>query len=574
MDESIFYAVARAHKPVFNKLDQIENKMKAQMGVLLAFFAITTLALTPALYRSVAGICALVLLVLATAAIALISHKLMAQIKNNEALAKNNAELEATSGEETHAAMHDPLTGAANRRQFEQRLDELVSEENPSHVLMMLDLDRFKPVNDLYGHAAGDALLKEITAGLHKLVSPKDTVARLGGDEFAILLRSTSPQISDAVALRALEFVIKFRLNWQGQRISVGTSIGIVNIDKPGLSGADLMSVADEALYAAKEAGRGVAFVAIQGEAGSPATFEPIKGSAPAVEPTKSARSHEPEDGRKQELFGCVIAKLGSVPDPVDSRSGSRSRHEVSQWILTEPRTIGDSNSPGMRIREIIDDASARGDGGADLARWMLVHALNSASRFESSDIDRFGFVLPIPAQAVVTVPALAEELMRINALSHQPIRNLKFLLYNLGPVYNAPEIGSFQERLAVSGVGIAYELRSSTLDALAPLHRVDFDEVYLARELSRNLRAGTPAYTALESLLTITKQKQTDVIASAVDTKEEVQHMASMGIRRFAGPFVGEPLVLHDTLEKLQKGTKAAANDKNNDGDQWKKSA
>lgn len=539
--------------------------MQPHVNALLAFLLIGTLALLPMLYDSVAGVCAILLLVISVGSLALLNR----HVSN---LLKNNLELQATSGEESHAAMHDPLTGAANRRQFEQRLDELVLEENPSHVLMMLDLDRFKPVNDLYGHAAGDALLQEITSGLSKIISPSDTIARLGGDEFALLLQSTTPQASEATALRALEFVSKYRLNWKGQRISVGTSIGIANIDAPGLSTAALMSVADEALYAAKEAGRGVAFIAIPDAQGGQATFVQVENGT-CKEATKSARSHEPEDGRLQELFGSVIAQLGNTAESDDSRSGSRSRHTVENWILTEPRTIGDSFSPGMRIREIIDDASSSADGGADLARWMLVNALNSASRMEASEIDRMGFILPIPSQAVVTVPGLAEELMRINALASQPIRNLKFLLYNLGPVYNAPEIQSFQERLTLSNVGLAYELRSSTLDALAPLHRVKFDEVYLARELSRNIRPGTPGYVAVDSLLTITRQKQTDVIASGVDTKEEIQHLASMGIRRFAGSFIGEPVNLHETLSKLKQ--KAAAARKPDKGDsELKKSA
>jgi len=141
----------------------------------------------------------------------------------------------SASGADNHAAMHDPLTGAANRRHFEQRLGELVNDKSPSHVLMMLDLDRFKPVNDLYGHAAGDALLKEILFGLNRVVTPKDMVARLGGDEFAILLNGTNAKTAVKVALDSLEFVSKYRLTWQGHRISVGTSIGLVQINRPGL---------------------------------------------------------------------------------------------------------------------------------------------------------------------------------------------------------------------------------------------------------------------------------------------------------------------------------------------------
>jgi len=147
-----------------------------------------------------------VLLVLSVFVIGILSLAVGFLLFKNQRLVKK-------SKVEKHAAMHDPLTGSANRRKFEQRLDEMVSSRSPKHVLMMLDLDRFKPVNDLYGHAAGDALLKDITSGLTRIVSPKDMVARLGGDEFAILLTDTTEKLAEAKALKALEFVVKFRLN-------------------------------------------------------------------------------------------------------------------------------------------------------------------------------------------------------------------------------------------------------------------------------------------------------------------------------------------------------------------------
>jgi len=432
--------------------------------------------------------------------------------------------------------MHDPLTGTANRRQFEQELNELVGQSAPSHVLMMLDLDRFKPVNDLYGHAAGDALLKEISSGLAKLVSPRDMVARLGGDEFAIILNRSDQKHAESVALKALEFVTKYRLSWEGHRISVGTSIGLVNIDKPNLMPATLLAHADEALYAAKEAGRGAAFLVQPGDSDSdPLSFKRIDAGTPS--PVASARSHEPEDGRHQELVGTVAVSANKGYDVPEDRQGSRRRHEIKQWIIAEPRTIGDAASPGMQI----------------LARWVLINALNSAAYITPSVIDRIGFVLPIPARAVVTVPELGEELMRINALAHLPLRHITFLLYNVGPVYNAPEIELFRQRLELSDVALGFEVRASTLDVLAPMRHVNYEELHLGRELSRNLRPGTSGYAAVESLLTTAEQNNTSVVASGITTGDEIRHLSALGVDRFSGPFVAEPAPLNDVLQKIQ---------------------
>lgn len=472
-------------------------------------------------------------------------------------LYRQNQQLAETSNVESHAAMHDPLTGVANRRQFEQRLDNLVNDDKPNHVLLMLDLDRFKPINDLHGHAAGDALLIEISNGLASIVGSKDTVARLGGDEFAILLKSTNAQVAEAVATRALDFVAKFRLNWEGNRLSVGTSIGMVAIDAPGNTSAALMAVADEALYAAKEAGRGVAFIATPGDSiGEPYTFEKMESDV--TQPAGELRSHEPEDGRQPELYANEIAYLNVPNLEAETRSGSRRRHNIKHWVLTQPRTIGDHVSPGMQVRELIENAATRADGGANFARWVLVNTLNAASRFKPAEIDQLGFVLPIPAHAVITEPKLGEELMRINALAHNPLRHYTFLLYGVGALYNAPEIQEFQKRLAVSDVGLAFEITSSTLDVLAPLNHAAFDEVYLGRQLSRNLRPGTPAFAGVESLLAVAKQGGTAVVASNVETEEEVRHLAHMGVFRFSGEFIGEPAPLYSLLSQLHSKDEA----------------
>jgi len=322
------------------------------------------------------------------------------------------------------------------------------------------------------------------------------------------------------------------------------------------------MAVADEALYAAKEAGRGAAFLAIPSEnPKEPPSFERLDEGRPA--PEVSARSHEPEDGRRQELFATVAATVASeVLEAPEHRQGSRRRHEIKHWILTEPRTIGDESSPGMRVRELIDDASARSDGGADFARWVLLKALDSAAHVTPSVIDRIGFVLPIPARAVVTVPNLGEELMRINALAHLPLRHITFLLYNVGTVYNAPEVELFRQRLAVSDVGLGFEVRAATLDVIAPMRHVNYEELHLGRELSRNLRPGTSGYAAVESLLTTADQNNTTVVASGIDTADELRHLGIMGVERFSGPFIAEPTPLFDILQDMRNDVKKPAAD------------
>lgn len=157
------------------------------------------------------------------------------------------------------AATHDALTGLVNRREFENRVDEALATARNSdkhHTLCYLDLDRFKIVNDAAGHAAGDALLKELSALLQEKLRESDTLARLGGDEFGVLLESCPLDRAELIAADLLAAAKGFRLNWEGQVFSVGISIGLVGISGDQDTQTEVFRAADAACYAAKEQGR------------------------------------------------------------------------------------------------------------------------------------------------------------------------------------------------------------------------------------------------------------------------------------------------------------------------------
>jgi diguanylate cyclase (GGDEF)-like protein len=153
-----------------------------------------------------------------------------------------------------YQASHDELTGLINRREFEARLAGAAAGETP-HALMYLDLDRFKVVNDTCGHAAGDALLRELGGSLRAAAPQEATVARLGGDEFGVLL----PCADDRVAARAAEAlrvaVERLRFRWGERSFRIGVSIGLVPVARDATV-AELLAAADTACYAAKDAGR------------------------------------------------------------------------------------------------------------------------------------------------------------------------------------------------------------------------------------------------------------------------------------------------------------------------------
>jgi len=164
----------------------------------------------------------------------------------------------------THQASHDALTGLCNRRELEFRLNSLINTAKAtgqSHSLLYLDLDQFKAVNDISGHLAGDALLKQLVTVIQGRVRGDDTFARLGGDEFAIILKNCPIERASGVATSFINTVHDFRFVWEDKTFEVGVSIGIVPINAHSENIAAVLSKADLACYAAKQAGRNRTYV-------------------------------------------------------------------------------------------------------------------------------------------------------------------------------------------------------------------------------------------------------------------------------------------------------------------------
>jgi len=163
-------------------------------------------------------------------------------------------ELVASDAHSHHLAYHDALTGLPNRAYFNGELERAIAElgDGAGFALMFLDLDRFKEVNDSYGHAAGDAVIREVSAQLGALLGPGDTLARMGGDEFAVIKQTTSKEaVLELGATIAATVSRPFDI--EGSQAAVGISIGVAMAPEAGTDRGELARKADMALYQAKK---------------------------------------------------------------------------------------------------------------------------------------------------------------------------------------------------------------------------------------------------------------------------------------------------------------------------------
>ncbi len=175
--------------------------------------------------------------------------------------------LAVANGQLERASLTDPLTGLGNRRQFELSIEgeldrlrrRLMSGQDRGHaLLMLLDLDRFKSINDRFGHAAGDAVLVAVARRLESIARGGDVVARLGGEEFVLLARDLNPEDAPPLLCRVLESIARAPVEIDGQPHQVTASIGAALLPDEAAGGSldAALSRADDALYTAKEAGR------------------------------------------------------------------------------------------------------------------------------------------------------------------------------------------------------------------------------------------------------------------------------------------------------------------------------
>lgn len=156
-------------------------------------------------------------------------------------------------------AIHDPLTKFLNRRGFEveiKRLFKISQSSATHHVVLIIDIDNFKDINDAFGHHAGDELLKQLGIMLPELVQPADVIARLGGDEFAVLLSGKSEKNGREIAEKIRKKIFETTVEADGSRIHATVSIGMAVMTDSSASTSEVLNAADTACYISKKSGR------------------------------------------------------------------------------------------------------------------------------------------------------------------------------------------------------------------------------------------------------------------------------------------------------------------------------
>jgi diguanylate cyclase (GGDEF)-like protein/PAS domain S-box-containing protein len=415
-----------------------------------------------------------------------------------------------------HQATHDPLTGLVNRREFERRLMRAVDsarEHEVTHALCYMDLDAFKAVNDSAGHAAGDELLRQVTALLAGRVRSRDTLGRLGGDEFGLLLESCPLEKATTIAEGLVEAVHDFRFVWREQAYRIGVSVGLVMVGAGAEEGSRLLALADGACYAAKREGRGQVRLA--------------KREAPPA-PMAGLPAHELRAALREQRLVFYCQPIVSLRDP---RAGPAC------WeFLVRLRTGEGRHLPPGAFMAVAERAGLL----ADLDRWVVREALGQYhARVHASPGARIGINLSAAALEEADWPEHMAEALKEAGV---PATRVCLDVEEEDLMARLSQAGPWLERLHALGCCIAVDGFGAALGTFGYLKDLPVDYLKLELGLGRRV-ADSPVDRALvKGIVDVAHALEIQVIATGVESEAAVAALRELGVDLAQGFALGRP--------------------------------
>jgi len=425
-------------------------------------------------------------------------------------------------------AGHDPLTGLLNRLSFDRLFDARLSTQTPRDAplaLLMLDLDRFKQVNDTLGHSAGDDLICAVADRLRDVTEPGDVLARLGGDEFAILHSSFAGQVEvTALAHRIIEAIGRpFRI--QGSEAFVGVSIGIV-IAGAEIDSHELSRKADIALYEAKSAGRNRS-----------AVYREAMG-----EVVQSRHSVEADLREALRVPGQLWVAYQPLCDSVGNIIGAEA---LMRW--TNPR-LGDI--PPARFIGVAESSGLI----EQLGEFVLRRAAQFGARWPGRNIA----VNISPAQ--LRNPTFPDRVFAILGEAGMHPADLEMEITESILIEDETVVAAAIRTFREAGIRIALDDFGTGYSSLNYLKRYPVDRIKIDRSFVSQLMTSNGTDAIVQALVTLARALDIEVTAEGVETREQYEALLAMGCDTFQGYLFSAPLTVGDIEVRLREASQATS--------------
>ena len=414
----------------------------------------------------------------------------------------------------------DQLTGLPNRRLFRERLDQALQAANqhqPPHPvgLMFVDLDRFKVINDTHGHDVGDQLLQSAGQRLQGCMGPDDLVARLGGDEFTLVV--CGPDAAERMRTIAEEAVARlsevFVLGAESEFISA--SVGMTLFPDDALDSDTLVRQADQAMYAAKQAGRN------RCERFSPQLQEAALARARIARDLRTART----DGQLSVVYQPIV----------DLRTGLTHKAEaLLRWHHPEQGPIG----PAVFIPVAEEYGLIQ-----DLGEWVFEQAVIQVRQWRQTLHPEFQISVnksPVQFRAPTATSRHWGEYLAAAGLPGNSIT----VEITEGLLMEASDTArAHLNQLSSSGLHIALDDFGTGYSALSYLHQYDLNVLKIDRAFVRNLATSPKDLTLCKAIIAMARELGMQVVAEGIETGQQRQLLADAGCDFGQGYWFSRPL-------------------------------
>jgi diguanylate cyclase (GGDEF)-like protein/PAS domain S-box-containing protein len=432
----------------------------------------------------------------------------------------------------SYMANHDTLTGLGNRDTLNLQLDEAlarVRRQKETFVVLLLDLDGFKHVNDTLGHAAGDQMLKELAGRLICAFPERDTVVRLGGDEFAIIQSSEANprETAVALALKVLDLV-SVPVNLVGRDVTVGTSIGIALAPEDGDTPGELLQNADLALYRAKSQGRN-SFCFYE-----KAMSRDAAARLKMLNDLRLGLTRQEFELHYQPIFDSKMRRPCGVEALV------RWRHPI-EGLVPPDRFIPLAEETGF-IEQ--------------LGEWILEKACTDAAGWP----DHIKIAINLSAMQFRS-GKLFDVILCALVDSGLPPERLELEITESVLLQDGENVGVIIQQLKNIGVSIALDDFGTGYSSLVYLTKYPFDKVKIDKSFTQGLTNNAGCAASVASVLTLARALDMVVTAEGVETANQYELLRVAGVHQVQGYLFARPCRVDDlNFDELERKGRAVS--------------
>lgn len=445
----------------------------------------------------------------------------------NVALEREIAERKAMERRLIEQAHHDGLTGLANRSLLVDRLDNALARAKrhptPGFAMLMLDIDRFKNINDSMGHLAGDQLLVEIANRLRACVREEDTAARLGGDEFAVLLEGIDDARHATRTAARIERALSKPIQIDGRDMNVTASIGIASMHPRYERGDELLRDADTAMYRAKAAGRARTQV-----------FDSEMHEATMAELRDESELATAIDRDELELYYQPI---------VDLRDGAVTGFEaLLRWNHRERGLV----EPSHFIPLAEESGLIR-----PIGRWVLGAACQQLARWQTELNAELCMCINVAVQQLAD-PSLANHLARALHASSLDPHTVKLELTESAMMTRTAVETETLSQLRELGVTISLDDFGTGYSCLSRLHELAVSTLKIDRSFVQRIGTDTERPEIVRAIVSMAHNLGIDVVAEGVDSAEQLARLRSLECEYAQGFLFSRPVPVAQAAELL----------------------